>query len=295
MYHVTVLQAYTVAADSPYRPSWNRLTLDSRGPTSEFISSSSPNLLSPTMIIKRYSDVQLVILFVVKDPKDARMSTTTSLSQPSRQRRPQCHICFRSFSRLDHLKRHQLNHDAPKYECRSPGCGLRFHRQDALKRHAALHGKIEPSRTPSADGGSTSMDAVEKTWDSVLEDTDLDFFGWDLSRNPTDNYFNFDSIDFGVIHDLDRESVDSAALDDCIISFRQHDLPRLPCIPPHWNDHPKELQYSMAALGALHIEKYKCLARDFHEKALPALETSSVCIKTHCIGLCSKGYNNVLV
>ncbi|OCT53236.1 hypothetical protein CLCR_09771 [Cladophialophora carrionii] len=207
------------------------------------------------------------------------MSATSSSSRSSRPRRPQCHECFRSFSRLDHLKRHQLNHEAPKYECRSPGCGLRFHRRDALNRHAALHGPREPSHPPSADGASTSMDAVGEVWDSVLGDTDLDLFGWNLSRAPTDNYFMLDSLDSEVVvvnDDLPQDSgTDAAALDACILSFKHHDLPRLPCIPARQQNHPREIQYSMAALGALHIDEYKCLARNLHDKAVRALETSA--------------------
>ncbi|ETI27748.1 hypothetical protein G647_00197 [Cladophialophora carrionii CBS 160.54] len=120
------------------------------------------------------------------------------------------------------------------------------------------------------------MDAVGEIWDSVLGDPDLDLFGWDLSRAPNDNYFMLDSLDSEVVaDDVPQDSGDTAALDACILSFKQHDLPCLPCIPARQQNHPREIQYSMAALGALHVDQYKCLARIFHDKAVRALETSA--------------------
>ncbi|EPE36707.1 C2H2 and C2HC zinc finger [Glarea lozoyensis ATCC 20868] len=45
--------------------------------------------------------------------------------------------CTKSFSRSDHLKRHNLNHTTGKSTC--PRCSVHFYRQDLLDRHLARH------------------------------------------------------------------------------------------------------------------------------------------------------------
>ncbi|KAK4182408.1 hypothetical protein QBC35DRAFT_510021 [Podospora australis] len=43
-----------------------------------------------------------------------------------------CDICKppKTFTRAEHLRRHQLSHTKPLYECTSPGCDKAFHRPD---------------------------------------------------------------------------------------------------------------------------------------------------------------------
>lgn len=53
--------------------------------------------------------------------------------------RVQCKLCPKSFRRPDHLKRHERNHEAPRFPCMFPGCGHRFHRRDVLTRHSTSH------------------------------------------------------------------------------------------------------------------------------------------------------------
>lgn len=50
-----------------------------------------------------------------------------------------CHFCSDQFKREDHLRRHELSHGFPRFLCPHPGCGMRFHRNDVLKRHQAVH------------------------------------------------------------------------------------------------------------------------------------------------------------
>ncbi|KAI4187667.1 MAG: hypothetical protein L6R41_002647 [Letrouitia leprolyta] len=48
--------------------------------------------------------------------------------------------CGKSYSRAEHLYRHQLNHEPKKiYECDFPGCGKRFVRRDLCDRHRERH------------------------------------------------------------------------------------------------------------------------------------------------------------
>ncbi|KAL2264938.1 hypothetical protein VTJ83DRAFT_7448 [Remersonia thermophila] len=50
-----------------------------------------------------------------------------------------CDICRppKTFTRAEHLRRHQLSHEAPQYRC--PGCDKAFHRPDLLARHQQKH------------------------------------------------------------------------------------------------------------------------------------------------------------
>ncbi|KAI4176755.1 MAG: hypothetical protein LQ343_000848 [Gyalolechia ehrenbergii] len=48
--------------------------------------------------------------------------------------------CGKSYSRAEHLYRHQLNHEPKQiYECNFPGCGKQFVRQDLCARHRERH------------------------------------------------------------------------------------------------------------------------------------------------------------
>jgi len=49
----------------------------------------------------------------------------------------QCEICFKTYGRKDHLKRHLLYHMEKQYGCDE--CGKRFTTSDHLKRHKATH------------------------------------------------------------------------------------------------------------------------------------------------------------
>ncbi|KAL7623045.1 hypothetical protein AAE478_006724 [Parahypoxylon ruwenzoriense] len=59
-----------------------------------------------------------------------------------------CEICKppKTFTRAEHLRRHQLSHGTPQYPCNYPGCDKIFHRHDLLARHAQRHDQDTSSR-----------------------------------------------------------------------------------------------------------------------------------------------------
>ncbi|TLD28182.1 hypothetical protein PspLS_03232 [Pyricularia sp. CBS 133598] len=72
-----------------------------------------------------------------------------------------CDICrpAKTFTRAEHLRRHQLGHGTPQFPCLVPGCDRAFHRADLLARHQQKHqeGDSAPApsrpRDPSPSGG----------------------------------------------------------------------------------------------------------------------------------------------
>jgi Zinc finger, C2H2 type len=56
-----------------------------------------------------------------------------------------CQYCADQFKREDHLRRHELSHRSPKFNCKHEGCGKSFHRNDVLKRHQLVH-RPEPEK-----------------------------------------------------------------------------------------------------------------------------------------------------
>ncbi|KAK8182545.1 hypothetical protein BC567DRAFT_220216 [Phyllosticta citribraziliensis] len=60
-----------------------------------------------------------------------------------------CESCGKSYTRAEHLRRHQQNHSSAALQCDWPGCGKSFHRNDLLERHKerqsveALHSYLD--------------------------------------------------------------------------------------------------------------------------------------------------------
>ncbi|KAK0660668.1 Krueppel-like factor 15 [Lasiodiplodia hormozganensis] len=50
-----------------------------------------------------------------------------------------CESCGKSYTRAEHLRRHQQNHSESTLQCDWPGCGKTFHRTDLLERHRERH------------------------------------------------------------------------------------------------------------------------------------------------------------
>ncbi|KAG5973377.1 hypothetical protein E4U55_000589 [Claviceps digitariae] len=52
-----------------------------------------------------------------------------------------CELCrpTKTFTRAEHLRRHQLSHKPPDLRCPVPGCDKAFHRRDLLERHQLRH------------------------------------------------------------------------------------------------------------------------------------------------------------
>lgn len=56
-----------------------------------------------------------------------------------------CEMCRppKTFTRAEHLRRHQLSHQPPDLACGVPGCNKVFHRKDLLERHQQRHEQDE--------------------------------------------------------------------------------------------------------------------------------------------------------
>lgn len=79
--------------------------------------------------------------------------------------------CGRTYTREEHLRRHQKNHAQDALVCDFPDCGKTFYRHDLLQRHQERHNEVEKdSRRPeqmSAARGHTVAVAVEALPSSV--------------------------------------------------------------------------------------------------------------------------------
>ncbi|KNG51749.1 c2h2 finger domain-containing protein [Stemphylium lycopersici] len=63
-----------------------------------------------------------------------------------------CENCGRSYTRAEHLRRHQKNHAPDALICEVAGCGKPFHRMDLLVRHMERHnepGHDSPQQSPA--------------------------------------------------------------------------------------------------------------------------------------------------
>ncbi|KAK4164480.1 hypothetical protein QBC43DRAFT_288730 [Cladorrhinum sp. PSN259] len=73
-----------------------------------------------------------------------------------------CEICkpHKTFTRAEHLRRHQLGHGTPQFQC--PGCDRAFHRQDLLTRHQQKneHGGDTASKSGSAQDSPHPSQAI---------------------------------------------------------------------------------------------------------------------------------------
>ncbi|KAI0521768.1 hypothetical protein F5B22DRAFT_593999 [Xylaria bambusicola] len=67
-----------------------------------------------------------------------------------------CDICKppKTFTRAEHLRRHQLSHKPAAFQCPWHGCDKVFHRQDLLTRHTQRHEQDDRSGTDMASHGS---------------------------------------------------------------------------------------------------------------------------------------------
>ncbi|KAK8069471.1 zinc finger protein LEE1 [Apiospora phragmitis] len=65
-----------------------------------------------------------------------------------------CEVCKppKTFTRAEHLRRHQLSHQTPGHPCQYPGCDRAFHRADLLARHQTRH-EQEGDRASTSTGG----------------------------------------------------------------------------------------------------------------------------------------------
>lgn len=102
----------------------------SRGSGPAMQRSTSPGLASP-------------------DASDVHYTRTGRVSKAKKGRKVHDCECGKSYTRAEHLRRHQKNHAAP-LACGLPGCGKTFHRADLLQRHQEKHNETsKPSRQAS--------------------------------------------------------------------------------------------------------------------------------------------------
>ncbi|KAF5650999.1 C2H2 zinc finger transcription factor [Fusarium sp. NRRL 52700] len=71
-----------------------------------------------------------------------------------------CNQCPKTFSRAEHLRRHQLSHSAPDLFCPVENCNKTFHRKDLLDRHIQRHPKT-PSLPPPGSGPEPGLKMPE--------------------------------------------------------------------------------------------------------------------------------------
>ncbi|TVY43321.1 Zinc finger protein [Lachnellula subtilissima] len=82
-----------------------------------------------------------------------------------------CEICAKTFTRAEHLRRHQLSHQKPAYACTFKDCERAFHRPDLLTRH--MHRHETQGEGPYKDGNRSraSSSASESQTPSLKVET----------------------------------------------------------------------------------------------------------------------------
>ncbi|KAI0858157.1 hypothetical protein F4860DRAFT_505599 [Xylaria cubensis] len=88
-----------------------------------------------------------------------------------------CDICKppKTFTRVEHLRRHQLSHKPPFFRCEYAGCGKAFHRQDLLSRHTQRQPATPPNPFPQLPQPSPSFPISLQTGTSPYDrDNNLD-------------------------------------------------------------------------------------------------------------------------
>ncbi|GAB1739891.1 hypothetical protein NU219Hw_g4822t1 [Hortaea werneckii] len=89
-----------------------------------------------------------------------RYTRTGRVSKAAKgQRVHACDECGKTYTRAEHLRRHQQNHKPGAFPCNIPGCGRSFHRDDLLTRHKARHDSTGPPTRPQSVVSGASSDA----------------------------------------------------------------------------------------------------------------------------------------
>ncbi|KAI7014006.1 hypothetical protein KC355_g4837 [Hortaea werneckii] len=90
-----------------------------------------------------------------------RYTRTGRVSKAAKgQRVHACDECGKTYTRAEHLRRHQQNHKPGAFPCDVPGCGRSFHRDDLLTRHKTRHDSTGPPTRPHSVASGASSDAA---------------------------------------------------------------------------------------------------------------------------------------
>ncbi|KAH8670816.1 hypothetical protein BX600DRAFT_230297 [Xylariales sp. PMI_506] len=96
-----------------------------------------------------------------------------------------CDICrpSKTFTRAEHLRRHQLSHQTPGYPCTYPGCDRAFHRADLLARHATRHEQDGDKASSRGTGNSSRRTSTTSMDDGIRYHPTTPSVGGGSSRN----------------------------------------------------------------------------------------------------------------
>lgn len=96
-------------------------------------------------------------------PNESPVRLTPITGRISRAKKGQpvhiCEVCRppKTFTRAEHLRRHQLSHRTPGFACEWPGCDRAFHRHDLLVRHQQKHEQEGDGASSGPRRGSSIM------------------------------------------------------------------------------------------------------------------------------------------
>ncbi|EME46246.1 hypothetical protein DOTSEDRAFT_22343 [Dothistroma septosporum NZE10] len=115
------------------------------------------------------------------------------------QRVHHCEECGKTYTRAEHLRRHQQNHKPGAYPCDWPSCGRSFYREDLLVRHKARQTPkrmpIPPNElplgVPLTTDGPIEFGTFTDTWDASppLSPPEYNIYDYESTDESSDAFF----------------------------------------------------------------------------------------------------------